>query len=75
MIPTATVIPQSAFPPSPTLGALLGPLAGCVLLAAVVALAFVAGATIRTRRAKGAVRRPEPAHIATATAVARRPAA
>jgi hypothetical protein len=74
MIPTTAVIPQGVLLPSPTVGEVLGPLAGCVLLAAVVALALVTGATIRARRGRAPVRRIEPAH-AGAPAVARRPAA
>ena len=76
MIPTGAVIPETMYLPSATLGAVIGPVAGYVLLAVLIALGFLVAAAFRPPRVRGAVPRIGSARAgATATDTARRPAA
>lgn len=75
MIPTGAVIPEAMYVLDSTLGAVIGPVAGYVLLAALIALGFLVAAAFRPR-ARSAVRRIGSACAgAVATDTARRPAA
>jgi hypothetical protein len=77
MIPTGALIPQNALVTSPTLGAVLGPLGACLLVAVIVAFAVVVGAMIRGRRVPGVAAYVVPSRRETppSSEARRRPAA